>query len=160
MRTFNLHNQKPILKTTERAKQEFAFYRDTPIDMIGNQIGVVEKADTDGRTAIECWFAKDTHGKTLPCSEPDVLSKVTRSKQSVNLQVKLWAEDVADGMILRQTELSEYTYGWPEWVFRATMEQAGKIAMKCVGYVPRFARAEYIFGNLWFPEMDRFDPII
>lgn len=145
------------LNITKRSRAEFDFYRDTPLDMIGQGIGVAEPYDPNGYSALECWWAKDTHGKTLPCREPELLSKVKRSKQSVNLQVKLWAEDVADGLLLRQSELVEYVHGWPEWVIRAVIEQAGKIATQVVGFVPRFARAEYLLGNLWLPEMDGFD---
>lgn len=148
------------LKITDRSKAEFAFYRDTPLDMIGHTVGVDAAADPNGYSALECWWAKDTHGKTLPCREPELLAKVIRSKQSVNLQVKLWAEDVADGMLLRQAELVEYVHGWPEWVLRAVLEQAGKIATRIIGFAPRFARAEYLWGNLWLPEMDSFDASI
>jgi len=148
------------LKITSRAKAEFAFYRDTPLNMIGHVVGVDVTADPNGYSALECWWAKDTHGKTLPCREPELLAKVIRSKQSVNLQVKLWAEDVADGMLLRQAELVEYVHNWPEWVLRAVMEQAGKITVETIGFVPRFACAEYLMGNLWFPEMDSFDASI
>lgn len=148
------------LKITDRAKAEFAFYHHTPLDMIGHAVNVQIAADSNGFSALECWWAKDTHGKTLPCREPELLAKVIRSKQSVNLQVKLWAEDVASGMLLRQDELVAYVHGWPEWVLRAVLEQAGKIATQIVGFAPRFARAEYLFGNLWLPEMDRFDASI
>lgn len=148
------------MKITERAKVEFEFYRDTPLDMIGHGIGCDSPHDAGGFTALECWFAKDTHGKTLPCREPELLAKVNRGKGSVNLQVKLWAEDVADGLLLRQSELAEYVHGWPKWVLRAVMEQAGKIATETVGFAPRFARAEYLLGNLWLPEMDSFDASI
>jgi hypothetical protein len=148
------------LKITDRAKAEFAFYRDTSLDMIGRSVGVVVTADPNGHSALECWWAKDTHGKTLPCHEPELLAKVIRSKQSVNLQVKLWAEDVAGGVLLRQAELVEYVHGWPEWVLRAVMEQAGKIATRIGGIAPRFARAEYLWSNLWLPEMDSFDASI
>lgn len=150
-------------KITDRAKAEFAFYAESDLDMIGQHVGVVSwpfPGDSDGYSALECWWAKDTHGKMLPCREPELLAKVLRSKQSVNLQVKMWAEDVADGSLLRQLELVTYAHGWPEWVFRAVLEQAGKIANGMVGFIPRFARAEYLFGNLWLPEMDRFDPVI
>ena len=148
------------LKITDRARAEFAFYRETPLDMIGHNVGVEITDDPNGYSALECWWAKDTHGKTLPCREQKLLAKVIRSKQSVNLQIKLWAEDVADGMLLRQSELLEYVHGWPEWVFRATMEQAGKRATQIIGFAPRFARAEYLWGNLWLPEMDSFDAAI
>lgn len=148
---------------SSKAKAEFEFYFSSELDMIGHSVGVelwpFPSVD-DGHSALECWWAKDTWGKMLPCREPNVLAKVLRSKQSVNLQVKLWAEDVADGILLRQQELAVYTHGWPKWVFRAVLEQAGKITTKLVGFVPRFARAEYVLGHLWFPEMDSFDPSI
>lgn len=128
--------------------------------MIGHVVSVDMPNDPNGRSALECWWAKDTHGKTIPCREPEILSKVIRSKQSVNLQIKLWAEDMASGLLLRQAELVGYTHGWPEWTMRAVMEQAGKIATETIGYIPRFARPEYVLGNLWFPEMDIFDPMI
>lgn len=128
------------MKITPRAKAEFEFYRDTPLDMIGRTPCQEAVSDPQGYSALECWWAKDTHGKTLPCREPDLLEKVTRSKQSVNLQVKMWAEDIADGLILQYAELVEYTRGWPEWVVRAVMHQAGKIAMSQHGFVPRFCQ--------------------
>jgi hypothetical protein len=55
---------------------------------------------------------------------------------SVNLQIKLWAEDV--GFLLMPDELHTYCRGYPLWVFKATMEQAKKRIMKEVGYVPSF----------------------
>jgi len=148
------------MKITKRARQEFEFYKNTELDMIGHDIGVAVVPAIDGKSALECWWMKDTHGKTVPCREPKLLAKVFRSKQSVNLQVKLWAEDIADGMLLRQSELDEYVHGWPEWVLRAVMEQAGKLAQQQRGYVPRFARLEFLRGSIWFPEMDKFDASI
>ncbi len=130
------------LKITKRARAEFEFYRTTQLDMIGVDVGVEIKSAPDGFTAIECWYARDTHGKHLPCKEPELLAKVTRSKQSVNLQVRLWAEDIADGMLLQKSELAGYLAGWPDWVFRAVMEQAAKISMESIGFVPGFARAD------------------
>jgi len=152
------------LKITDRAKADYEFYRDTPLDMIGHLDGedkaIAEFTSPSGDSALECYFALDTHGKMLVCREPDVFRKSLRGKKSVNLQIKLWAEDIADGMLLRQAELVEYVHGWSEWVLRAVMEQAGKITTRIVGFAPRFARAEYLFGNLWLPEMDSFDASI
>lgn len=146
------------MKISARAKDEFEFYLHTDLDMIGHTREVTHSAD--GQSALECWWLRDTHGKNAPCREPEVLAKAIRGKESINLQVKLWAEDIADGMLLRQRELLEYTRGWPEWIFRAVMNQAAKITMNTVGFVPRFARAEYLFGNVWPPELDRFDAAI
>jgi hypothetical protein len=145
---------------TNRARAEFQFYCDSRLDSIGHAVGGCDRPDPNGYSALECWWAKDTHGKTLPCREPELLAKVIRSKQSINLQIKLWAEDVADGLLLRQAELVDYVHGWPEWVLRAVLEQAGKIATRTIGFAPRFARAEYLLGSLWLPEMDHFDASI
>lgn len=148
-------------KITDRAKREFEFYKASDLDMIGHDVGFeTYPVAADGYSALECWWAKDTHGTVIPCREPEILKKVFRSKQSVNLQIKMWATDVADGMLLCQDELVEYLHGWPEWVFSAVMNQAAAIAIKTVGFVPRFARAEFVNGALWFPHMDRFDAAI
>jgi hypothetical protein len=148
------------MKISERAKKDFAFYRDSLLDMIGHDVGVDIIAVPGGHTAIECWYAADTLGKLLECSEPELLAKVLRSKQSVNLQIKLWAEDIADGMLLTQRELSIYTYGWPDWIFKAVMQQAARLAKDKLGFMPRFTRIEHIHDNLLFPDMHDFDPII
>ena len=124
---------------SQRARSEFEFYRDTPLDMIGHELAPTD--DPKGFSALECWWSLDTHGQELPCREPELLAKVLRGKQSVNLQVKLWAEDIADGMLLRQEELREYTLGWPAWVFSATLAQARKLLLERVGFVPGFAVA-------------------
>jgi hypothetical protein len=126
------------LKITDRSKAEFEFYLTTTLDMIGRAVSGEMKAVADGYSALECWWAKDTHGKTLPCREPELLEKVFRSKKSINLQVKLWAEDLADGMLLQQSELRGYLVGWPAWVWTATIGQARKIAIQKVGFVPTF----------------------
>ena len=152
------------MKITSRVKAEFAFYRDTPLDMIGHgdaeDSAIAELATDSGRSALDCYFLFDAHGKMAACREPDLFRKVLRGKKSVNLQIKLWAEDMADGLLLRQVELVEYVHGWPGWVLRAVMEQAGRIATRNTGFAPRFARAEYLWGNLWLPEMDGFDAAI
>ncbi len=162
------------MKITQRARDEFEFFCDTPLDMIGRIIGVQPSSDPEGVSALECWYSADTHGKKLPCREAGLLQKVLRGKKSWNLQVKLWAEDIADGL-LRQPELVDYCHDKPAWIFEAVMAQAHLTALQKLvgspnaqfnpGYEkmklgPRFARAEYLRRNLWFPEMDAFDPMI
>lgn len=130
-----------MAKISSRAKKEFEFYRDFP-DMIGVQVGVaIEVADPKGSSALECWWAKDTHGQTLSCREPELLERVVRGKASANLQIKMWAEAMADPPLLLQPELMEYVEGWPSWAFEAVVNQAGKLLMDHPqhGYVPRFA---------------------
>lgn len=143
-------------RITERAKQEFEFYLTSDLDMIGHHVAPTTMTYPQGYSALECWWAVDTHGVNLPCREPDLLNKAARSKKSVNLQVKLWAETMAEGLLF-QEELLDYTRGWPEWVFRSTVEQAGKLLLATTGFAPRFARVETVLGCVWLPHMDGFD---
>lgn len=150
------------MKISKRARTEFAFYRDTPLDMLGHAVEGRDYSCVEGHSALECWYAKDTLGQLLQCSEPKLLDKVCRGKKSINLQIQLWAEDIADGRFatLRQAELVDYCHGWPKWIFLSVLEQAGKIASDAIGFAPRFTRFETVLGNWWPPEMDSFDPKI
>jgi hypothetical protein len=154
--------------------RDFEFYLKTPLDMVGNSVGVETPNDPNGYSALECWWSKDTHGKTLPCREIEKLQKVQRGKASWNLQIKIWAEDVAN-CLLFQSELVEYCHKLPAWIFEATMAQAQLIMLRRLvgdpraefikGYEKmkigfRFARAEFLWDNLWLPEMDCFDASI
>jgi hypothetical protein len=172
-------------KISEKAKKEFEFYKNLDLDLIGHIVTHKESRkdenDIDGYSALECWYSIDTHGKFIPCRENDVLQKVLRTKQSINLQIEMWADDIANvkfGCFLLSQEELYYDYGlkdWPEWVFRAVMRQAhlkqlrhsvGDENATCVkGYEKlglgfRYCRLEYIYGNVLMSYMDDFDPII
>lgn len=108
--------------------------------MIGHSVGVQDMSDPAGVTPLEAWYALDTHGKVLPCNDTATLNKVIRSKASINLQVKLWAEDLADCALLSREEVITYTNNYPKWVRKAVFQQAGKILMKTVGFIPSFAK--------------------
>lgn len=126
------------IKVTRRACADFAFFAATDLDMIG--VEPISECDQNGYSALECWFERDTHGRTVPCREPELLAKVERSKKSWNLQVKLWAEDIADGLVIGRDELRRYCEGLPGWIFEATMNQAARLCRERVGFVPSFAR--------------------
>lgn len=147
------------MKIPEPVIADFEFLRATPLDAIGATVGVDLKSDPRGFSALECWFQFDTHGKWAPCREIETLEKALRSKRTWNLQAKMWAEDIADA-ILYQEELVEYCHGLPDWIFKAVMAQAGKIAKERVGFVPRFIRFERVMGQWWPPYLDDFDPAI
>lgn len=148
------------IKVSASAEAEFNFYSRTDLDMIGHSVGHSFDYDPEGHSALECWWYKDTHGKTIPCRDPLALGKAVRGKASVNLQVRMWAQDVADHALLGQRELLDYTHGWPSWVLLAVLNQATSIAVGELGFAPRFCRAEFMHGNLWLPDMDPFDPSI
>lgn len=135
------------------------FYASCGLDMIGHEIGAAIKADPNGQSARTCFTHFDTHGKIIPCREPEEFARLLRAKKSVNLQIKLWAEDVASGL-LTQKELIDYTHRWPDWVLRAVFNQAARICQKQIGFVPRFARLGYVKNTIQPPEMDSFNPNI
>ena len=155
------------MKISERTRKDFEFFRDTELDTIGSIVGVQISGNTSGKSALECWFLLDTHGKNAPCREPEVLSKAMRGKQSWNLQIKMWAESLAEGTLF-QWELVDYCHGLPTWIFDATMNQSRKILKGMTApdgkpfgdYVPTFMQTLRIFGQWIPPWMLSFDPLI
>lgn len=123
------------IRPSTKATLDFEFLLATPLDMIGDIVGVQEKDSPDGYSALECWYARDTLGKVLPCSELERLRKVERSKQSWNLQIKMWAEALNDPLVLSVPELRGYCEGLPDWIFAATLRQAQKICRETIGFV-------------------------
>ena len=104
--------------------------------MIGHEVGIDIQGDPEGYTGLECYFMLDSQGKILPCREIEKLKKVMRGKQSWNLQVKMWAEDI--GMLLMPEELHEYCKGLPDWIEKATLNQAKRNYIKRDGFCPSF----------------------
>ena len=146
------------MKVTTKGRIDFNFFANTALDMIGVEVGASSVVySQEGYSAEECFFAMDSRGETLPCREPELLKKAIRGKKSWNLQVKLWAEDLADGMLLQQRELLDYCESVPRWILDATFSQARKRLMATVGYTPRFATLVRFSGSVWFPDMDCFD---
>lgn len=123
------------VKPSPRAVLDFEFLLATPLDMIGDFVGIQEKDSPDGYSALECWYARDTLGKVLPCRELEKLRKVERSKQSWNLQIKMWAEALNDPLVLSVGELRDYCEGLPDWIFAATLRQAQKTCRETIGFV-------------------------
>jgi len=76
------------------------------------------------------------NGYKVPTKEYEIVKRVQEGKMSVNLQMKLWSEDV--GFLLMPKELFTYCQGYPDWVFKGTMEQAKKRILKDVGFIPSF----------------------
>lgn len=78
------------------------------------------------------------NGVKVPTKELELVRKALEGKMSVNLQIKLWAEDV--GILLMPTELKSYCVGMPEWIFKATIEQAKSRVLKKVGFIPTWLK--------------------
>jgi hypothetical protein len=58
--------------------------------------------------------------------------------------------------------LSEFEFyrDTPLDMLAAVYNQAARLCLAEIGFVPRFARLRYFNGVLWFPWMDDFDPSI
>lgn len=80
------------------------------------------------------------NGVMVPTREWDLVKRVQEGKMSVNLQIKMWAEDLGNNLLLMPPELYEYCRGYPKWVFKATMEQAQKRIMNEIGFIPTFMK--------------------
>ena len=93
--------------------------------------------DSNGEDAKYSFLCLE-NGYKVPTKEIELVRQALNGKMSVNLQIKLWAEDV--GFLLTVTELLEYCRPYPKWVFQATLEQAKKRILNEVGYVPTFIK--------------------
>ena len=76
----------------------------------------------------------------MPTREWKLVKRVQEGKMSINLQIKMWSEDLGSNLILMPNELWTYCKDYPRWVFNATMEQAKKKLMKEVGFIPTFMK--------------------
>jgi hypothetical protein len=53
----------------------------------------------EGLTAKECFYLYDSQGIIEPCREPELYKQLLKCKGSVNLHIKMWAEDRAKGYL-------------------------------------------------------------
>src|SRR5690606_18318805 len=81
----------------------------------------------DGRTAKECFFLYDSQGQISPCREPKRLKMLLKTKGSVNLHIKMYAEDRARGYLpLIEFKQICIDINAPSWFFEAVENQKPK----------------------------------
>jgi len=78
------------------------------------------------------------NGYFVPTREWELVKSVQEGKMSVNLQIKLWSEDI--GILLMPDELFVYCKDYPKWVYKSTIEQSKRRFIKDVGYIPSFIK--------------------
>ena len=91
--------------------------------------------DPKGEDGKFCFVCLE-NGLFVPTRERELVQRVLEGKKSINLQIKLWSEDV--GILLMPDELRQYCQGMPEWVFKGVMEQVHKKTLIEVGFIPTF----------------------
>lgn len=108
-------------KTFER---DWNFYSTKDCDNFRTERDI--KFCPDGKSAKEVFYRMDTHGlKDLTTSEPDLLRNAITAKECVNMQIKMWAEGIAEGTIFYfevEKWIDELNY--PEWAKKSVENQA------------------------------------
>lgn len=80
--------------------------------------------DKDGHDAITCLFYFESQGKILPCKEIDLLEEYLQAKGSLDLMIKMWAEDRAKGWLgLNEFKQMKKEMNMSDWVFNAVEGQ-------------------------------------
>jgi len=87
--------------------------------------------DRNGMDGRKAFFLYDSHGKVMPTRHPLLVASLMRTKGSVNLHIKMWAEDRANGILPRvlfddicvQLNLLD-------WIIEAVEKQKGRYYTK------------------------------
>lgn len=90
----------------------------------GNPI-IVE--NPKGKTAKECFYLFDSQGKIHETKDPKKLHELLKTKGSVNLHIKMYAEDRAKGVLpkIEFIKICEEINA-PEWFVKAVEKQKYK----------------------------------
>lgn len=80
-----------------------------------------------GLKAKECFYLYDTRGIIKPTREPEKLKTLLKTKGSVNLHIKMYAEDRAKGILpkILFNEMCE-EFNAPDWFKEAVEKQKSK----------------------------------
>lgn len=95
----------------------------------------------DGKYSFVCL----ENGYKVPTKEWDLVKRVMDGKKSINLQMKLWSEDV--GIMLMPKEIYTYCKDMPKWVYLGVLEQTKSRYMKEIGFIPTFIREGFNIGD-------------
>lgn len=113
------------MKISRRTVENFRFYGEWLLRQgpIGPAPFVVYAKD--GVTAIEAFAALDNRGESLPCCQDADLKQALWGKASLNAQIKMWSEYVAD-RTFTVVELVDALDWLPDWVWTAVRNQAAR----------------------------------
>ncbi len=83
--------------------------------------------DKNGVTGKEAFYKWDSNGKILPTKHPNILHTLLKTKGSVNLHIKMYAEDRAKGLFpLIEFRAFCIKYKCPAWFKEAVERQKFK----------------------------------
>lgn len=90
--------------------------------------GALDKYDvpflSNGVDARKAFLKLDAQGKLVPTKHPNVLRSLIKTKGSINLHIKMYAEDRYNGL-LPKVEFKQMCDEWdaPEWFSKAVENQ-------------------------------------
>ena len=77
------------------------------------------KLDENGLSPQQCYYLYDTYGKKIlpyyTCTDPITVQRIIWGKSLMNMNVKMWSEDIKDGL-LKYDELKLELEMQPSWV--------------------------------------------
>jgi hypothetical protein len=79
--------------------------------------------DKDGVDGVEAFHSIDSIGKSIPTRHPNILKTLLKTKGSVNLHIKMYAQSMGEGTINKIEFRAWCIYCWqsPDW-FRTAVE--------------------------------------
>jgi hypothetical protein len=83
-------------KNFDRDWDWYLKYKDT-FTFSGSPPKKIEKGDK--YTAKEAFYLYDSQGKLVPTKEPELLLQIFKCKESINFNIRMWAEGRADGTL-------------------------------------------------------------
>lgn len=82
--------------------------------------------------AKECFYLYDSQGILKPCTEPSLLQEIFKCKESINFQIKQWAEDRSKGYLPKiEFEQIVEEYQLLPWMVEAVERQKYKFYESC-----------------------------
>lgn len=119
------------MKYNKSFERDFDFYSkciSTGNFMFAGERVIYDRFSNDGVSAKEAFYQIDTFGKSPNCYEPGIVESLLTAKKGINLQIKQWAEGMAE-LTLLPKELQEWCQEWqtPPWVYCSVLNQCSKI---------------------------------
>lgn len=127
------------MKYNKSFERDFDFYSRCITNddfMFAGEKVVYDNFSPTGLSAKDTFYQIDTLGKFPATSEPELVASLLIAKKGINLQIKQWAEGMAEVTLLPE-ELQQWCqqYQAPTWVYRSVLHQCSKICKnKIKGY--------------------------
>ena len=81
---------------------------------------IVVHIDRNGIDAVEAFFEMESNGKLLPTKHPNIFKRLLNCKASVNLHIRMYAEDRAKGYLPKKVFQGMITeMNLPSWFINA-----------------------------------------